>query len=540
MTQRRQILTQAGAAFMSISAIALANSAQAQPVSVTPDTMPRVGVVDERYQSYNVEMLEVTGGRFWRPYGPELTAALQQPAPASTPSSGDTPSGMNPALYEYRPPLDLTNARLRKLAAALAPAYVRVSGTWANTTYFAESEHAPKEPPPGFGGVLTQQQWRGLIDFSKAANADITTSFATGVGTRNSAGVWTTDHAKRWLEFTHAAGGRIAAAEWMNEPTLATMGGAPRGYDAAAYGRDFKIFHAFAKQAAPDMLILGPGSVGEANADWAVAAGYGSDVLLKARDLMAAVQPARVDGFSFHHYGAVSQRCISTGSRTQTTPDRALTEDWLARTDQTLAFYRRVRDEFEPGKPFWNTETGETACGGNPWANTFLETFRYLDQLGRLAKQDVRVVAHNTLVASDYSLLDEKTFEPKPSYWGALLWRRLMGTIVLDAGIPIREGLHLYAHCLRETPGGVALLAINNSRTQPTSITVPSDADRYTLTAPELDIPTVHLNGQELKLQANDELPALLGERVPAGAIELAPASITFLSLAEVDNRNCR
>ena len=39
--------------------------------------------------------------------------------------------------YAYRAPIDLTNARLRKLAAALAPAYVRVSGTWANATYFA-------------------------------------------------------------------------------------------------------------------------------------------------------------------------------------------------------------------------------------------------------------------------------------------------------------------------------------------------------------------------------------------------------------------
>jgi hypothetical protein len=49
-----------------------------------------------------------------------------------------------------------------------------------------------------------------------------------------------------------------------------------------------------------------------------------------------------------------------------------------------------------------NTETADAACGDNPWANTFLDTFRYLDQLGRLARQDVRVVAHNTLVASDY------------------------------------------------------------------------------------------------------------------------------------------
>jgi len=34
----------------------------------------------------------------------------------------------------------------------------------------------------------------------------------------------------------------------MNEPNLGTIGGLPAGYDPAAYGRDFKVFHAFVKQ----------------------------------------------------------------------------------------------------------------------------------------------------------------------------------------------------------------------------------------------------------------------------------------------------
>ena len=110
--------------------------------SLASATMARVGYVDERYQSYNVEMLEVTGGKFWRPYGPELDAILKQPAPTAAPSDGDTPTGMNPEFYQYLPPLDLANARLRKLAAALGPAYVRSSGTWANTTYFPTADGA--------------------------------------------------------------------------------------------------------------------------------------------------------------------------------------------------------------------------------------------------------------------------------------------------------------------------------------------------------------------------------------------------------------
>src|SRR3954464_13422244 len=171
-----------------VAALACSSGTMAQTAQMTPATMPPVGTVDERYQSYNVEMLEVTGGSFWRPYSPELEAALREPSPAPAPSSSgeDTPSGMNPALYEYRPPLDLSNARLRKLAAALGPAYVRVSGTWANITYFpAEGGAAPANAPPGFGGVLKPEAWAGVIDFSRAVDAKIVTSFANGPGTRD-------------------------------------------------------------------------------------------------------------------------------------------------------------------------------------------------------------------------------------------------------------------------------------------------------------------------------------------------------------------
>lgn len=41
-------------------------------------------------------------------------------------------------MFQARPSIDLTNARLRKLAAALGPAYVRVSGTWAMAVCHAE------------------------------------------------------------------------------------------------------------------------------------------------------------------------------------------------------------------------------------------------------------------------------------------------------------------------------------------------------------------------------------------------------------------
>ena len=287
----------------------------------------------------------------------------------------------------------------------------------------------------------------------------------------------------------------------------------------------------------PGTKLLGPGSVGEANADWAVAAGgYGNMVVLPAAALAASTGDA--DAFSYHHYGAASQRCAAMGH--QTSADQALSEDWLGRTDQTLAYYRAVRDRAMPGKHFWNTETADAACGGNPWAGTFLDTFRYLDQLGRLARQEVDVVIHNTLVASDYGLLNEDTFAPKPNYWGALLWRKLMGTTVLESGVPVAAGFHVYAHCLRGAPSGVALMVINTDRTQARAMNVPVSAMRYTLRASELQGTRVELNGKALELGPDDALPALAGTPAPAGDVSFEPASITFLALSNASNDACR
>src|SRR5215470_10284420 len=108
------------------------------PILIDPARMPRLGTVDARYQSYNVEMVEVTGGRFWKPYADWA------------PDQKDR--------YQYRPPLDLENPRLRKLTAALGPALMRVSGTWANKTAFDDRDPPPATPPAGFEGVLTHRQ----------------------------------------------------------------------------------------------------------------------------------------------------------------------------------------------------------------------------------------------------------------------------------------------------------------------------------------------------------------------------------------------
>lgn len=523
------LISAAAAALISVCPV------NAGPISVMPARMPRVATVDERFQSYNVEMAEVIGAKFWIPY--QSNAGSTRRPLAVSRISGDIASqiGKNPHLFEARPPIDLSNDRLRNLAAALGPVYLRVSGTWANSVYFQDSEApAPATPPSGFHGVLTRREWRGVVDFADGVNAKIVTSFAVSRGVRNAAGVWTSNQAARFLDYTRSIGGNIAAAEFFNEPDMPAAADVPAGYGAADFARDFAVFRSFARAAAPKMLIVGPGSVGEGVPGVEIVP---PPALLKTADLLAASPRPVFDIFSYHYYGAVSLRCTSEGL-TGTTAGAALSEQWLARADWANTFYERLRDRFEPGRPVWITEMADAACGGDPWAPTFLDTFRYLDQHGRLAKRGVQVVFHNTLASSEYGLIDQNTMTPRPDYWAALLWRKLMGRVVLDPGRS-RSGLYLYAQCLPHRPGGVTLLAINANRTQTVSLVVPKSADRYTLTAQTLEDHRVWLNGRELKLEENDDVPSLGGVRISPGRVDLAPVSITFLAITEAGNPNC-
>jgi heparanase len=204
-------------------------------------------------------------------------------------------------------------------------------------------------PPKGFESVLTRGEWKGVVDFAQAVNAKVVTSFAISAGVRDSAGVWTPDQARRFLAYTQSVGGDIAAAEFFNEPSFAAMGGAPPGYDAADYARDFSAFRQFARAAAPDMRIVGPGSVGEG-----ITLMPGS--LLKTADLLAARPRPVFDIFSYHSYAAASERCAALGKGVVgTTAAAALSDAWLERPDHINTFYEDLRDRFEPNKLLWIT-----------------------------------------------------------------------------------------------------------------------------------------------------------------------------------------
>jgi heparanase 1 len=507
-----------------------AGQAVEKPGTVQVKSLPKMGMVDARFQSYNVEMVEVTGGRFWRPFKDAETAQEAKP-------QGNQPAGLDPSLFEYRPPIDLSNAKLRKLAAALGPVYLRVSGTWANSTYFDPEGKKDTKAPEGFKGVLTGAEWSGVIDFAKAVDAELVTSFAVTQGVRDADGVWTPKQAAEIAAFTKAHGGRIAAAELVNEPTIPDVGGMPKGWDAAAFAKDEKAFRAFAVKSLPGVLLLGPGGVAEGGMMSGAGTGPMKVRMLSSADLLAATGPI-FDVFSYHSYAGVSTRC---NPKKSTDIEATLSAKYLDGATPVTKFYKEVRDKGEPGKPMWNTETAEAACGGDKWAGEFADSFRYLKQLGDLARTGVSVQIYNTLASSDYGLLEEDTYRPRPNYWAALMWHKLMGRGVLDAGASSGSpNVYVYAHCMKGVPGGVAVLAINADLKESHAVDLPETSERYTLKAESLDAKDVALNGERLALGKGDALPEMHGVAQAKGVATLAPESISFFALPDAGNASCR
>ena len=480
--------------------------------------------VDERLVSYNVEMTEVTGGTFWKAY-----TEAQVDGTEEFPVIKDWTNMGN--LQQWYDPIDTTNPRLIKLAKELGAAWVRVSGTWANKTYYDFDGHTNGQVPEGYQNLLTKEQWTNLLDFVKAIDGKLLVSFANCPGNHSKDEPWDTTQAKMLMDYSIEYGVPVSAAEFTNEPNLIQLSGLPVGYTAADHARDYDAFGAWLKENYPDCLFVGPCTVGDIDmfgagmdgAGGGMAAGYE----IVTTEALLGEYKSKMDVFSYHYYNGVSERGAAMGGHWPY--EAILTEQYLGIAAHCARQYVPKRDKYVPGGQMWVTESGDAGCGGNTWASTYADVPRTLNELGEFTTVTDGIIFHNTLASSDYGYLKHGTFVPRPNYFAVLLWNRIMGATVYDCGA-VSEGAHVYAHSRKDGKEGIAYLIVNNSK-ETTTVELPKEADVYMLAGEEhLRSRNMTLNGKVLALGENDELPAL--EPVKAtGTLEVPATNCVFIVL---------
>lgn len=494
-------------------------------VKITLDGLKELRQIDKRLVSYNIEMTEVTGGTFWKAY-----TEAQVDGTEEFPVIQDWADMAN--LQQWFNPIDTTNPRLIKLAKELGTAWVRVSGGWANKTYYDFDGHTNGQVPEGYHNLLTKEQWVNLLHFVKAIDGKLLVSFANCPGNHKAGEPWDPAQAKLLMDTSLEYGVPVAAVEFTNEPNIISALGFSQEYTVKDFSHEHDAFGAWLRENYPDCLFVGPCTVGDANthgfdnddAGGGLAVGYD----MVTTEALLGEYKTKLDVFSYHYYNGVSERGAAMGGHWPY--ESILTESYLAVAAHCAKQYVQKRDKYVPGGQIWVTESGDAGCGGNTWASTYADVPRTLNELGEFATITDGVIFHNTLASSDYGFLKHGTFVPRPNYFAVLLWNRIMGTTVYDCG-PVSEGAHVFAHSRRDGKEGVAYLIINNS-SETTTVELPTEADVYMLAGEKnLRSRNMTLNGNVLILGENDTLPALESVKAAAGTLEIPAENCAFIVL---------
>ena len=504
----------------------------AEYIKLQTEGLQKLRDMNPRLISYNVEMTEVTGGTFWKAY---TDAQIDGTEAVPTP---DFSKGMA-AMHQWYDPIDTTNPRLIKLAKELGSCWIRVSGTWATRTYY---DFDGTGMPEGYFNHLRKEQWINLCNFVKAVNGKLKISVANCDGLHSHDEPWNPSQAEKIFALSKELGCPIEAVEFVNEPNMLKATGFPKDYTAADFRRDQDIFHKWVRQNYPECQIVGPSDTdpGAMSVDawgnphpWANAGGMDTAGIAAVMAYCSTAElmdgcTEKLDVFSYHYYNGVSERMAAMMPSAFTPAEGAMSESYLGAAAHTARCFSSYRDKYCPGGEMWVTESGDAGAGGHTWASTYLEVPRTLNEIGDFSTVTNGVIFHNTLASSDYGWLKHGTFVPRPSYFAVLLWKKLMGDSVYASGEAIREGAHVFAHSRKDGKPGYGYLVINTSWTEKTTVELPGEADAYILTGNgKLRSRTMLLNGKELTLGENDELPALDGVKV-SGKVELEPGSCAF------------
>ena len=501
----------------------------AQFVKLSPTQLKALREVNPMMMSYNVEFAEVTGGTFWKAYTPGQIAGTE-PFHVDPTSKGI--EAMYKDLMQVYPPIDLYNEKLRSLARAFGPVWVRVSGTWATKTYYDFDGTTNGKVPEGYLNVLTKEQWIGVLDFVKAVGGKLLVSVSNCPGLHAANEPWPSTEAEKLFSFSKEYGVPIEAAEFTNEPNMLEHTGFPKGYTAADYRRDQDIFFRWLKANYPECISVGPSSTGGDPIPGGKLGGVeGMMKSCSCDDLMdGTTEPLKV--FSYHCYYGISDRLAGIMPNGHWQPEQATSEEYLATERNYAELYASLRDKYVPGGEMWVTEAGDAGGGGDTWASTYLDVIRTLDELASFATVTDGVIFHNTLASSDYGFLARQVFDPRPNYFAVLLWNRLMGTTVYDSAEPVREGAHVYAHSRKDGKDGKAYLVVNNSA-ETTTVELPTDGELYLLAGEggALRASVMTLNGRPLVLGEGNSLPDLSGAPVAAGKVEIPAGNCAFIIL---------
>ena len=110
--------------------------------------------------------------------------------------------------------------------------------------------------------------------------------------------------------------------------------------------------------------------------------------------------------------------------------------------------------------------------------NSFANSLWLADRFGRMANRGTILMARQSLIGFNYSLLGNfpaEPIKPAPDYFTTVLFKQVVGASALNVTVHSQDSdkLSVYAFCSQKYEGGVTILAINFDSTQRADLRLP-------------------------------------------------------------------
>ena len=330
-------------------------------------------------------------------------------------------------------------------AGALRPSTLRFGGSGNDNLHYVLSPGRECPVPPSTEcsyvtpGCLNATHWDNLYDFATASGADVLfgVSFGLEEACREGAAyVWNvSSNAAELLSYLVAAGQSVWGFELGNE--VNNNGGAPCNLTAAQQAAALRAFAGVARAALPDAALVGPDT------------GYlGWQAWLEAYLPLAA--PLGLRAVTHHVYAGVARDTFADAA----TLDASAPE---------IAWYVGAVRALAPGAQVWAGEDGPvgagddgTCCGdATAVCGEYASALWYADDMATRAARDFAQYQRQDFFGGAAALQlglrrwhgarAERPARARPDYWVQFLWKRALGTLVLNATSSNAQLVRAYA-----------------------------------------------------------------------------------------------
>lgn len=397
-----------------------------------------------------------------------------------------------------RTAIPFSNPDLAKMAAHLAPAYVRIGGSFEdNTAYNLTGDLLQPLPWPinMTQLYLNESKWNEVVNFCNGSALDMVFGLNAAIGRQSTDPhaplAWNTSNIQQLLSYIAEHGQHVPVFELGNEVNVFNCSGLGNraNMSAADFAGQYKLLAEMVADTLPMAQIWGTDSSITGDVKGQCHSWYGDDLFGFNRDWLSdPAQPATVtSALTWHWY---PQCAINATCDAQCLTQQMLSYEYLTRMWPYESTMRALRDSYAPGKPLIMGETASYWAGGVANAsNRYVSGFWYLQQSGYLAARGYWVQIRQDIAGGDYGLLDlvqpngdpngpVAGFLPNPDYWTSILWKMLVGPRVLRTnaldGDPESSGVWGWAFCTAAhapgaAPGDVTLI-ISNLNTAPVDV----------------------------------------------------------------------